>query len=133
MAAEELSALRQRFGLRLRALREERGWTADETCTRVGCSRGYYYKLERGERDFSLEMLARLASTFRLDELDFFMFPETSPLRHGVYDLLRRAPEPVLLRLKLSLLEEGGQAGATEEPSSEPSSARQGTGTGRTG
>jgi transcriptional regulator with XRE-family HTH domain len=128
MNIDEQAALRQRFGLRLRALRLERGWSADEACSRVDCSRGYYYKLERGERDFSLEMLARLARAFRLDEIDFFMFPETSPLRHGVYDLLRRSPEQVLLRLKLSLLEDLGQQVSDEAPSAGSRPGRSQTG-----
>jgi transcriptional regulator with XRE-family HTH domain len=103
---DERVVLRQRFGARLKALRLERGWSVDEVCLRIECSKGYYYKLERGEKDFSLEMLARLAQAFRLDEVDFFTFPEASPLRHGIYELLRTAPEPTLLRTKLFLLED---------------------------
>jgi transcriptional regulator with XRE-family HTH domain len=128
MEIDERVALRRRIGERLRALRVERGWSVDEACLRVGCSRGYYYKLERGYQDLSLDMLGKLARVFRLDEVDFFMFPETSPLRHGVYDLLRRVPEAVLLRTKLSLLEQMGEAALSEAPPADEASDRRRTG-----
>lgn len=102
----ERIALRHRFGSRLRALRQECGWSVEEACLRVGCSKGYYYKLEEGRREFSVEMLVKLAQAFRLDEVDFFTFPDASPLRHSIYELLRKSPEPVLLRMKLFLLED---------------------------
>lgn len=101
--------LRDLFGARLRALRAERGWTGADAAARVGCSEGYYYKLERGAQDCSLEMVARLAQTYHLDEVDLFTFPGASPLRHGIYDLLRRAPEAVLMRTKLFVMEQLGE------------------------
>lgn len=98
-------SLRQRLGSRLRSLRQERGWSIEEACLRIGCSRSYYYKIEAGQADCSIEMLATLAREFRLDVVDLFTFPGAG-LRHSIYDLLRTASEPVLLRTKLFALEE---------------------------
>ena len=98
-------SLRQRLGSRLRSLRQERGWSIEEACLRIGCSRSYYYQIEAGQADCSIEMLATLAREFRLDVVDLFTFPDAA-LRHGIYDLLRTASEPVLLRTKLFVLEE---------------------------
>ena len=98
-------SLRQRLGSRLQSLRQERGWSIEEACLRIGCSRSYYYKIEAGQADCSIEMLAKLAREFRLDVVDLFTFPGAA-LRHGIYDLLRTASEPVLLRTKLFVLEE---------------------------
>jgi transcriptional regulator with XRE-family HTH domain len=98
-------SLRQRLGSRLRSLRQERGWSIEEACLRIGCSRSYYYKIEAGQADCSIEMLATLAREFRLDVVDLFTFPDAA-LRHSIYDVLRTAPEPVLLRTKLFVLEE---------------------------
>lgn len=103
------------FGARLRALREEKGWSVADAVARLGCSVGYYYKLERGVQEPSFEMLDALARVFWLDVVDLFVFPDASPLRHGIYDLLRKSPEHMLLRTKLSLLEQQ-PASATVKP-----------------
>lgn len=103
---EERVAQRKHFGARLRSLRHECGWSVEEASLRVGCSTTHYYKLEEGAKDFTSSMLIKLGRAFRLDQVDFFTFPEASPLRHGIFELLRKAPEPVLLRMKLFLLEE---------------------------
>jgi transcriptional regulator with XRE-family HTH domain len=105
-AMDGRTPLRERIGARVRALRLERGWSVAEFCARLGWSRSYYYKVESGELGLSWEGLTKMARVFRLDEVDLLMFPDANPLRHGIYDLLRRASEPALLRTKLFILEE---------------------------
>lgn len=103
---DDHAVFRERFGARLRALRLEAGWTAAEVADRIGCTIGNYYKLERGAVDIGTQLFLRLRNLFRLDEVDFYTFPDANPLRHGIYELLRKAPEEVLLKTKLFVLEE---------------------------
>ncbi len=97
--------LRQRFGARLRALRLENKLEGRDVAALAGCTIGHYYKLERGAVECSDRLLVRLRKGFRLDEVDFYTFPDANPVRHGIYDLLRRAPEELLLKTKLFILE----------------------------
>jgi transcriptional regulator with XRE-family HTH domain len=103
--------LRHQLAERLQGLREEKGWSVEETIARIGCSRAHYYKLESGNTDYSSEMLVMLARAFGLDAADFFICPKAKPDRHGLYDLLRRCPEPMLLRTRLWVLEQMASAG----------------------
>lgn len=113
---EETTRLRVRIGLRLRELRGEKGWSVLEFCARSGWSRGYYYKVERGAVGLSWEGLEKMARVLRIDPVDFLVFPDADPLRHGIYDLLRRVPESTLLKTKIFVLEEIARV-ATTAPS----------------
>lgn len=100
------AVLAQRFGERLRALREEQGWTGAEVAFRLGCSAGHYYKLETGRKEIASAMLCKLARVFRVDEVDFFIFPAVDPVRHGLYDMLRRLSPSEILRAKAAILDD---------------------------
>lgn len=120
MDMDDTLVFRERFAARLRALRHELGLTTAEVAARIGCTIRHYNKLERREVWVADSMLVRLRKALRLDEVDFFVFPDANPLRHGIYDLLRNAPEEVLLKTKLFVLEElrrQGAARALESPS----------------
>ena len=56
------TSLRQRLGQRIRALRKARGWTQEELGHRAGMDYKYLGAIERGERNFPVDVLARLAS-----------------------------------------------------------------------
>lgn len=53
--------IRKKFGKRLRALREERGWSQEEFADRAGLHRTYVLAVERGVRNPTLSVLERLA------------------------------------------------------------------------
>lgn len=46
---------------RMRALREEKGWTQSEIAAQLGCSQRIYSNYERGNVDMSTDTLKRLA------------------------------------------------------------------------
>jgi putative transcriptional regulator len=58
--------LSERFAMRLRQLREEKGLTQAELADRVGVSRGYISRLEIGRHDPPLSMVERLAKALRV-------------------------------------------------------------------
>ena len=53
--------IRKKFGKRLRALREDRGWSQEEFADRAGLHRTYVSAVERGVRNPTLSVLERLA------------------------------------------------------------------------
>ncbi|KCZ53628.1 hypothetical protein HY29_16615 [Hyphomonas beringensis] len=53
--------IRKRFGKKLRALREEQGWSQEEFADRAGLHRTYVSAVERGVRNPTLSVLERLA------------------------------------------------------------------------
>lgn len=53
--------IRKKFGKRLRALREERGWSQEEFADRAGLHRTYVSAVERGVRNPTLSVIERLA------------------------------------------------------------------------
>ena len=61
----------QVFGKRVRELRKERGLSQVELATKVGIDRSYMGFLERGERNPSLEVIAKIAEALNVtpDEL----------------------------------------------------------------
>ncbi len=128
---DEVAVFRERFAARLRTLRHELGLTTAEVAARVGCTIRNYNKLERRAIVPTDQMLVRFRKAFRLDEVYFLVFPDANPLRHGLYELLRQAPEEVLLKTKAFVLEELrrypaqsiSSASGTAEPSSPPRTA----------
>jgi transcriptional regulator with XRE-family HTH domain len=61
----------QVFGKRVRELRKERGLSQVELAAKVGIDRSYMGFLERGERNPSLEVIAKIAEALSVtpDEL----------------------------------------------------------------
>lgn len=61
----------QVFGKRVRELRKERGLSQIELAAKVGIDRSYMGFLERGERNPSLEVIAKIADALNVtpDEL----------------------------------------------------------------
>ena len=54
----------QRFGKRLRVLREKRGWTQVEMAEKLGIDRAYISDMERGKKNVCLPTLEIIANGF---------------------------------------------------------------------
>jgi len=52
--------------MRLRALRDKRGWSQEELAKRAGISRGYLARLETGRHDPTLTMIEKLAKALNV-------------------------------------------------------------------
>lgn len=52
---------RKRFGSRVRALRQAKGWTQEELAAHAGMHPTYVGGIERGERNVGLDNIHRLA------------------------------------------------------------------------
>ena len=64
-------SLLRKFGLRVRQLREARGWSQEDLAEKADMHRTYVSGIERGTRNPTLTVLARIAGGFgmTLDEL----------------------------------------------------------------
>jgi transcriptional regulator with XRE-family HTH domain len=58
------------FGKSVRALREERGYSQEELAERAGFHRNYVGGIERGERNVTLENIAKLAKALAVQTRD---------------------------------------------------------------
>ena len=58
------------MGNNLRKLRDERGWTHQETADKIGISRGMLIKIERGERSFKPHQVSAAAKAFGVPEAE---------------------------------------------------------------
>jgi transcriptional regulator with XRE-family HTH domain len=55
-----------RFGKRLRELRQQRGMSQEALSFEAGLDRSYVGQVERGERNISIENMARLARSLKV-------------------------------------------------------------------
>jgi transcriptional regulator with XRE-family HTH domain len=60
------------FGMAVRALREERGYSQEELAERAGLHRNYVGGVERGERNVALENIVKLAGALSVRTRDLF-------------------------------------------------------------
>ena len=60
------------FGVRVRALRSEKGWSQEDFAFECGLHRTYIGAVERGERNVSLENIKKIADTFKIDIAELF-------------------------------------------------------------
>lgn len=60
------------IGKRIRNYREERGMTLEDLANKLGKSKGYLSKLERGIKPINLENLHQIASVLEVDVTDLF-------------------------------------------------------------
>ena len=58
--------VRQRFGIRLRQLRAERGWSQEELSGLSGIGRVFVSQLENGHKDVCLGVIETLADSFKI-------------------------------------------------------------------
>ena len=60
------------FGLRLRNLRVQRGWSQEVLAERSGLHRTYISSIERGQRNVALDNIVRLAEALEVSAADLF-------------------------------------------------------------
>ena len=69
-----MASLQQHIGLRIKELRQLKGYTQAELAELVDLSANYVGYLERGERTVSLQVLERLAHTLGVEVGTLFLF-----------------------------------------------------------
>jgi len=60
----------ERFAMKLKKLRESRGFTQEELAKKVGISRAYLARLEMGRHDPHLSRLRKLAKALKVKVTD---------------------------------------------------------------
>jgi transcriptional regulator with XRE-family HTH domain len=65
-------SVKSRFGITLRKLRDERGYSQEELAERAGLHRNYIGGVERGERNVALENIVKLAKALSVSPRDLF-------------------------------------------------------------
>lgn len=66
------SAIKKRFGLSVRRLRDERALSQELLAEKAGLHRNYVGGIERGERNVSLENIVKLARALSVRSRDLF-------------------------------------------------------------
>jgi XRE family transcriptional regulator, master regulator for biofilm formation len=59
-------------GLKIREIRQEKGLTLEEVATRIGKTKSYLSKLERGEKRINLEILQSISKVLDIDVTEIF-------------------------------------------------------------
>jgi transcriptional regulator with XRE-family HTH domain len=68
--------IRQRFGLRVRQLRQLRGWSQERLAKECGLHRTYIAGIEHGERNVSLMNIEKIAIALGIDIAELFQETE---------------------------------------------------------
>ena len=76
MKSTAKSTIRNKFGERVRTLRTDKGWSQEDFAFECGLHRTYIGAVERGERNVSLENIAKIASSLGIEIAD--LFPKVS-------------------------------------------------------
>ena len=71
---------RKEIGLKIKKLREERGWTKGNLSTQAGVSPGYIKELENGLKCPTVELLDAICFAFGITLADFFSNEESNHL-----------------------------------------------------
>ena len=67
-----MSTVQERFGKRLKEVRQEQSFTQEELAHKAGLNRTYIGDIERGEKNLTLESMDRLAIALGIKIRDFF-------------------------------------------------------------
>lgn len=65
--------IRKRFGKRVKALREARGWSQEELADRAGLHRTYVSAVERAVRNPTLTVIERIAKALDITTSELFV------------------------------------------------------------
>ena len=72
VSAAKLKEIRKQFGNKLRQLRQERNWSQEMFAEECGLHRTYIGGVERGERNVSLDNIAKIAASLGVDVAALF-------------------------------------------------------------
>lgn len=59
--------IKEKFGIRLRELRKEKGLSQEELALKSGLNRSYISGIEKGKRNVSLEVMEKLAGAMDIE------------------------------------------------------------------
>lgn len=68
-----MSDLKKKFGLKLRRIRRDRDMTQEQLAERCGISADYVSNMERGNKNPSFEMIAKLAEVLEVEVSELFI------------------------------------------------------------
>jgi transcriptional regulator with XRE-family HTH domain len=68
-----MSDLKKKFGLKLRRIRRDRDMTQEQLAERCGISADYVSNMERGNKNPSFEMIAKLAEVLEVEVSELFV------------------------------------------------------------
>ena len=74
-----MKTIEDRFGHRVRELRETKGLSQEELAFKVGVHRTYLGGIERGERNPSLKNIDLIAKALGVSLAELFLFGERKP------------------------------------------------------
>ena len=74
-----MKTIEERFGHRVRELREAKGLSQEELAFKVGVHRTYLGGIERGERNPSLKNIDLVAKALGISLAELFLFGERKP------------------------------------------------------
>ncbi len=74
-----MKTIEERFGRRVRELREANGLSQEELAFKVGVHRTYLGGIERGERNPSLKNIDLIANALGISLAELFLFGERNP------------------------------------------------------
>ena len=72
MKEANLKKIRKAFGERVRTLRKERGFSQEEFGHECGLHRTYMGDIERGERNISIDNIAKIAAALNIPIFSLF-------------------------------------------------------------
>lgn len=70
--AAQLKKIRKEFGLRVRELRKERGYSQEAFADECGLHRTYIGAIERGERNVAIDNIAKIAKALNVKVSQLF-------------------------------------------------------------
>lgn len=97
-----MRSVRKLLGARVKQLREEESFTVAQAAAALGIDASHLYGIERGDYAPSLETLVGLATLYKVDMTDMFVFPGTH-LRHDLRELMRSIPNAKLADVKAAV------------------------------
>jgi len=68
------SAVHRKFGVRIQKLRKKKGLTQEDLADEIGVDRSYMGFVERGERNPTLDKLAKIAKALQVKLSELFDF-----------------------------------------------------------
>jgi transcriptional regulator with XRE-family HTH domain len=76
-----MKTIRQKFGEKIRELRQSKGLSQEELAFRAGVHRNYLGGIERGERNPALDNMAAIAKALGVDLSELLRFERNKPVK----------------------------------------------------